>query len=131
MKNKETLEEAFGIFKKEFPILNKYELNHLLQVARFGVKWQKEQGNNRYSEEEEKFKECYFIASTLNVDENILKFIDKTIKEAKEMEKKQQGYSEEEVYKMIDDFAFYWNYNYRKELNTKEYLVEWFEKFKN
>jgi hypothetical protein len=42
----------------------------------------------------------------------------------------ERSYSEEEVYKMINDFAFDWNYNYRGELNTKEYLVEWFEKFK-
>jgi hypothetical protein len=42
----------------------------------------------------------------------------------------EESYMEEEVYKMINDFAFDWNYNYRGELNTKEYLVEWFAKNK-
>jgi hypothetical protein len=41
-----------------------------------------------------------------------------------------ESYTEEEVFKMINDFSFDWNYNYRGELNTKEYLVEWFAKNK-
>lgn len=45
----ETLEEAFEIFKQQYPILNKYDLHHLLQVARFGVKWQQERS---YSKED-------------------------------------------------------------------------------
>jgi hypothetical protein len=49
---KETLEEAFECFKKEYPILKNYNLHHLLQVARFGVKWQQEQDKNKYSEKE-------------------------------------------------------------------------------
>jgi|688.fasta_scaffold1129413_2 hypothetical protein len=42
----------------------------------------------------------------------------------------QQGFSEEEVFKMINDFCFDWNYNYKGELSQKEYLIEWFEKYK-
>ena len=48
----ETLEEAFECFKKEYPILKNYNLHHLLQVARFGAKWQQEQDKKMYSEEE-------------------------------------------------------------------------------
>jgi hypothetical protein len=44
---KETLEEAFECFKKEYPILKNYNLHHLLQVARFGVKWQQEQDKKK------------------------------------------------------------------------------------
>jgi hypothetical protein len=47
---KETLEEAFETFKKQYPVLKNYSLHNLLQVARFGAKWQKQQDNN-YSEE--------------------------------------------------------------------------------
>lgn len=53
------------------------------------------------------------------------------IEQAKEMEKQQQGYSEEELFKIINDFCFDWNYNYKGELSQKQYLIEWFEKFKN
>ncbi len=42
----------------------------------------------------------------------------------------ERSYSEEEVYKMINDFCFDWNYNYKEELSQKEYLKEWFKKFK-
>jgi hypothetical protein len=49
MQSKETLEEAFECFKKEYPILKNYNLHHLLQVARFGAKWQ---AKRSYSEEE-------------------------------------------------------------------------------
>ena len=42
----------------------------------------------------------------------------------------QQGFSEEEVFKMINDFCFDWNYNYKGELSQKNYLIEWFEKYK-
>jgi hypothetical protein len=58
------------------------------------------------------------------------KLHNKIINGFQEEPKQQISYSEEEVYKMINYFAFDWNYNYRGELNTKEYLVEWFEKFK-
>ena len=47
----ETVEEAFKIFKEEYPILKSYNLHHLLQVARFGAKWQAER---MYSEEDMK-----------------------------------------------------------------------------
>lgn len=52
MKNKETLEEAFKTLKEQYPILNEYNLHHLLQIARFGAKWQEEQDKNMYSEED-------------------------------------------------------------------------------
>lgn len=37
------------------------------------------------------------IVVRLDVDKSVLKFIDKSIKQAKEIEKEQKGYSEEEV----------------------------------
>jgi hypothetical protein len=57
-----TIEEAFKSFKEEYPILNNYDLHHLLQVARFGAKWQEKK---MYSEEEvynlleKAIKDCY------------------------------------------------------------------------
>jgi hypothetical protein len=53
------------------------------------------------------------------------------VKKAREMEKQQQGYTEDELFKIINDFCFDWNYNYKGELSQKQYLIEWFEKFKN
>ena len=53
------------------------------------------------------------------------------VNQAKEMEKQQQGYTEEQLFKIINDFCFDWNYNYKGELSQKQYLIEWFEKFKN
>jgi hypothetical protein len=50
----ETLEEAFKLFKEKYPILTSYNLHHLLQVTRFGAKWQQEQDKNKFSEEEVK-----------------------------------------------------------------------------
>ncbi len=50
MNKQETLKEAFKCFKEEYPILKSYNLHHLLQVARFGAKWQQEQDKNKYSE---------------------------------------------------------------------------------
>jgi hypothetical protein len=43
------------------------------------------------------FLEKELNAIRLDVDKNVLKFIDKSFEIAKEMEKQQQGYSEEEV----------------------------------
>jgi hypothetical protein len=56
--------------------------------------------------------------------------LERLFKQAKEMEKEQQGYSEEELFKIINDFCFDWNYNYKGELSQKQYLIEWFERFK-
>jgi len=53
------------------------------------------------------------------------------VRKDREMEKQQQGYTEEELFKIINDFCFDWNYNYKGELSQKQYLIEWFEKFKN
>ena len=53
------------------------------------------------------------------------------LEQAKQLEKQQQGYSEEEVKNIINDYCFDWNYNYKGELSQKKYLVEWFEQFKN
>lgn len=50
------------------------------------------------------------------------------LEQAKEIEKQQKGYSEAEAFKMINDFCFDWNYNYKGELSQKEYLIEWFKK---
>jgi hypothetical protein len=49
---KETLEEAFETFKKQYPVLKNYSLHNLLQVARFGAKWQQEQDKNKFSEKD-------------------------------------------------------------------------------
>jgi hypothetical protein len=38
--------------------------------------------------------------------------------------------ADEEVFKIINDFCFDWNYNYKGELSQKQYLIEWFEQFK-
>jgi hypothetical protein len=68
----EILEEAFECFKKEYPILKNYNLHHLLQVARFGAKWQQEQDKNKYSEEEvrelfKQYKEEFSIYRNLQI----------------------------------------------------------------
>jgi len=42
----------------------------------------------------------------------------------------EESFSEEEVFKMINDFCFDWNYNYKGELSQKNYLIEWFKKYK-
>lgn len=41
-----------------------------------------------------------------------------------------ESYTEEEVFKMINDFCFDWNYNYKGVLTQKGYLTEWFNKNK-
>lgn len=61
----------------------------------------------------------------INVSTEARIFINKLEKQAKEMEKQQQGYSEEEVIKILYQFHYdLVNSNF----DTKE---EWFEKFKN
>jgi hypothetical protein len=64
----ETLEEAFECFKKEYPILKNYNLHHLLQVARFGAKWQQEQINCELSELLEQRNEMLAILEDLYED---------------------------------------------------------------
>ncbi len=44
---------------------------------------------------------------------------------------KNRVFSQEELFKIINDFCFDWNYNYKGELSQKQYLIEWFEKFIN
>ena len=44
--------------------------------------------------------------------------------------KKERSFSNDEVFKIINDYCFDWNYNYKGELSQKEYLIEWFEKLK-
>ena len=48
------------------------------------------------------------------------------IEQAKEMEKKQQGYSEEEVLMIVNRFRI-WSLSHVE----KKELIEWFEQFKN
>jgi hypothetical protein len=55
---------------------------------------------------------------------------EKEINIAKKIEQEQIGYNKEEVFKMINDFCFDWNYNYKGELSQKQYLIEWFERIK-
>ena len=60
--------------------------------------------------------------------------LSKVFEQAKEMEKQQiieTHCSKEELFKIIDDFCFDWNYNYKGELSQKEYLIEWFKNFKS
>jgi hypothetical protein len=60
-------------------------------------------------------------------------FFKEEFDKAKELDKQEQqrSYSEVELYKMINDFCFDWNYNYKGELSQKQYLIEWFEQNKN
>jgi hypothetical protein len=48
------------------------------------------------------------------------------IEQAKEMEKKQQGYSEEEVLMIVNRFRI-WSLSHVE----KKELIDWFEQFKN
>jgi hypothetical protein len=52
------------------------------------------------------------------------------IANAKEMEKQQQGYSEEEMLKMLHKFGFDYTYNYKGEKTIYEWIPEWFEEYK-
>jgi protoporphyrinogen oxidase len=47
-----------------------------------------------------------------------------------EMEKQQQGYSEEEMLKMLHKFGFDYTYNYKGEKTIYEWIPEWFEEYK-
>lgn len=61
-----------------------------------------------------------------NPPENLLEILDK----AKEMQQQQQGYSEEEMLKMLHKFGFDYTYNYRGEKTIYEWIPEWFEEYK-
>lgn len=50
--------------------------------------------------------------------------------QAKEMEKQQQGYSEEDMLKMLQKFGFDYIYNYKGEKSIYEWIPEWFEEYK-
>jgi hypothetical protein len=52
------------------------------------------------------------------------------IQQAKEIEKQQQGYSEEEMLKMLHKFGFDYTYNYKGEKTIYEWIPEWFEEYK-
>ena len=41
------------------------------------------------------------------------------------------SYSEKEIFEIVNDFCFDWNYNYKGELSQKEYLKEWIKNFKS
>ena len=49
---------------------------------------------------------------------------------AKEIEKQQKGYSEEEMLKMLHKFGFDYTYNYKGEKTIYEWIPEWFEEYK-
>ena len=49
---------------------------------------------------------------------------------AKEMEKQQKGYSEEEMLELLHKFGFYYTYNYKGEKTIYEWIPEWFEEYK-
>lgn len=52
------------------------------------------------------------------------------IQEAIEMEKEQQGYSEEQMIELLHKFGFDYTYNYRGEKTIYEWIPEWFEEYK-
>jgi hypothetical protein len=52
------------------------------------------------------------------------------IRQAKEIEKEQKGYSEEEMLKMLHKFGFDYTYNYKGEKTIYEWIPEWFEEHK-
>jgi hypothetical protein len=65
----ETLVKAFSLLVQENPILKNYNLNHLLQVARFGAKWQKEQDKKLYSEED--LEKAFKVGFTLGYGSDV------------------------------------------------------------
>ena len=52
------------------------------------------------------------------------------IEKAKEMERQQQGYSEEDMLKMLHKFGFDYTYNYKGEKAIYEWIPEWFKEYK-
>ena len=100
---KKTLEEELS------NILESKKHPTWLEIAIIGAEWQKDNYN----------------INALDFEIDSLKRQIKVLKHQQE-----KSYTEKEVYKLINDFSFDWNYNYRGELNTKEYLVEWFNKNK-
>lgn len=70
----------------------------------------------------------HMLSIILNEEE--FKKITYTIEQAKEMEQQQQGYSEEEMLKMLHKFGFDYTYNYRGEKTIYEWIPEWFEEYK-
>lgn len=52
------------------------------------------------------------------------------IEKAKEIEIKQQGYSDEELLKILQKFGFDYTYNYKGEKTIYEWIPEWFQEYK-
>ena len=121
---KETLEEAIGLLKQT----TEYEV-----LQSFRDKVVKLEEEIRYSEEEVPYQQELFdylenelgvIALTgqmHDIEDIVLNMKPKQVK----------SYGDGELFKIINDFCFDWNYNYKGELSQKQYLIEWFEKFKN
>jgi hypothetical protein len=110
----ETLEEAFKLFKEKYPILTSYNLHHLLQVARFGAKWQQEQDQ----------QEIQDLKNRLDI---VRESSTKAIKMIEDLEVALR-YGEEEVRKISLDFFYHW-WN-AKGTNTEQGFDDWFEQFK-
>jgi hypothetical protein len=49
---------------------------------------------------------------------------------AKEIQKQQKGYSEEEMLELLHKFGFDYTYNYKGEKTIYEWIPEWFEEYK-
>lgn len=56
--------------------------------------------------------------------------LERLYQKAKEIEKQQQGYSEEEMLKMLHKFGFDYTYNYKGEKTIYEWIPEWFGEYK-
>lgn len=50
--------------------------------------------------------------------------------EVKEIEIKQQGYSDEELLKILQKFGFDYTYNYKGEKTIYKWIPEWFQEYK-
>jgi len=72
--------------------------------------------------EKEIFRKYKFTLQQLNCQP-----LEEAIKQAKEMEKKQQGYSEEEVLQLVSDWT---DYRMSEDTKSKVTFKKWFEQFK-
>ena len=58
---------------------------------------------------------------------NVVKVYPELLEQAKEMEKQQQGYSEEEVLQLVSDWT---DYRMSEDTKSKVTFKKWFEQFK-
>ena len=72
--------------------------------------------------EQEIFRKYKFTLQQLNCQP-----LEEAIQQAKEMEKQQQGYSEEEVLQLVSDWT---DYRMSEDTKSKVTFKKWFEQFK-